>query len=396
MPTFRFFAGSCALAAISLTAAPAQQIFHDVKVINIEVPVRVYKGDSFVDHLKREDFELLENGVPQDLDAVYLVRKTNVARNEGGGAAMPRTARLFVLLFEMTDYQPEVARAMDFFFDRVIEPQDELILMTPMKTYALKSGTLTKISRAKAKSDLLAKVRSDVMIGSSEYLGLIRELTLIMTGDNDLDDKLQKYGETLSRLESLRYVDEKKLVEFARLLKSREGQKHVFFFYQKEVVPKINAKEIQKLMMENQDRPDIQLGLMEKFEFFKRDVTFDVSAVQKAFSDSSIAVHFLYLTRTRIAMADVTQGRGAALSLEEQSEDVFSAFSEIARATGGLIDSSASAEQSFQRAVEASENYYLLYYRPRDYKPDGTFREIVVRVKGGGVRVSHRSGYFAS
>jgi hypothetical protein len=217
-----------------------------------------------------------------------------------------------------------------------------------------------------------------------------------MTGDNDLDDKLQKYGETLSRLESLRYVDEKKLVDFARILKSREGQKHVFFFYQKEVVPKINAKEIQKLMMENQDRPDIQLGLMEKFEFFKRDVTFDVSAVQKAFSDSSIAVHFLYLTRTRIAMADVTQSRGAVLSLEEQSEDVFSAFSEIARATGGLIDSSASAEQSFQRAVEASENYYLLYYRPRDYKPDGTFREIVVRVKGGGVRVSHRSGYFAS
>jgi hypothetical protein len=396
MPTFRFFAGSLALAVICLTAAPAQQIFHDVKVINIEVPVRVYKGDSFVDHLQREDFELLENGVPQDLDAVYLVRKTNVARNEGGGAAWPRTARLFVLLFEMTDYQPEVARAMDFFFDRVLEPQDELILMTPMKTYAMKSGTLTKISRAKAKSDLLAKVRSDVMIGSSEYLGLIRELTLIMTGDNDLDDKLQKYGETLSRLESLRYVDEKKLVDFARLLKSREGQKHVFFFYQKEVVPKINAKEIQKLMMENQDRPDIQLGLMEKFEFFKRDVTFDVSAVQKAFSDSSIAVHFLYLTRTRIAMADVTQSRGAVLSLEEQSEDVFSAFSEIARATGGLIDSSASAEQSFQRAVEASENYYLLYYRPRDYKPDGTFREIVVRVKGGGVRVSHRSGYFAS
>ncbi len=396
MPTFRFFAGSLALAVICLTAAPAQQIFHDVKVINIEVPVRVYKGDSFVDHLQREDFELLENGVPQDLDAVYLVRKTNVARNEGGGAAWPRTARLFVLLFEMTDYQPEVARAMDFFFNRVLEPQDELILMTPMKTYAMKSGTLTKISRAKAKSDLLAKVRSDVMIGSSEYLGLIRELTLIMTGDNDLDDKLQKYGETLSRLESLRYVDEKKLVDFARLLKSREGQKHVFFFYQKEVVPKINAKEIQKLMMENQDRPDIQLGLMEKFEFFKRDVTFDVSAVQKAFSDSSIAVHFLYLTRTRIAMADVTQSRGAVLSLEEQSEDVFSAFSEIARATGGLIDSSASAEQSFQRAVEASENYYLLYYRPRDYKPDGTFREIVVRVKGGGVRVSHRSGYFAS
>jgi hypothetical protein len=46
-------------------------------------------------------------------------------------------------------------------------------------------------------------------------------------------------------------------------------------------------------------------------------------------------------------------------------------------------------------AVAASENYYLLYYTPRDYKADGQFRSLQVKVKGGGYRMSHRLGYIA-
>jgi hypothetical protein len=46
-------------------------------------------------------------------------------------------------------------------------------------------------------------------------------------------------------------------------------------------------------------------------------------------------------------------------------------------------------------AVAASENYYLLYYTPADYKADGTFRGLSVRVKGKDYRISHRQGYIA-
>jgi len=46
-------------------------------------------------------------------------------------------------------------------------------------------------------------------------------------------------------------------------------------------------------------------------------------------------------------------------------------------------------------AVEASENYYLLYYSPRPYVKDGKFREISVRVKNKDYRVVHRLGYYA-
>lgn len=46
-------------------------------------------------------------------------------------------------------------------------------------------------------------------------------------------------------------------------------------------------------------------------------------------------------------------------------------------------------------AVEASENYYLLYYTPVDYRPDGRFRKVTVKVRNGAYRVSHRLGYIA-
>jgi hypothetical protein len=81
--------------------------------------------------------------------------------------------------------------------------------------------------------------------------------------------------------------------------------------------------------------------------------------------------------------------------MQEQSEDLYSAFSEMAQATGGLSTSSANPEFLFQKAGEASENYYLVYYTPQNYLADGKFKNIQVRVKGKSYRIAHRSGYFA-
>ena len=67
----------------------------------------------------------------------------------------------------------------------------------------------------------------------------------------------------------------------------------------------------------------------------------------------------------------------------------------MAAATGGITDSSANLTASFSRAVDASENYYLIYYKPRDYKADGTFHPLTVRVTSGNYRVTHRAGYIA-
>ena len=67
----------------------------------------------------------------------------------------------------------------------------------------------------------------------------------------------------------------------------------------------------------------------------------------------------------------------------------------MAQTTGGLTESSANIAFALEKAAIASENYYLLYYSPKNYSADGKFREIKVKVKGLNCRVMHRAGYIA-
>jgi len=393
------------LAAAAIPSAFSQQLAHEVKVINIEVPVRVFKGDTFIDSLTINDFEVLENGKPQAIEAVYLIKKTDIKREEGKkGPGKPQVSRQFVLFFEMSDYMPEIDKVLDSFFDKVILPGDSLIVITPMKRYHLRSESLEKLPKNQIKEQLRGKLRQDIFIGTSEYRNTIEELYKSFSGDASLEEKIELYSMFLSRLESLRKVNEKGLIQFADFLKTMPGQKFVYLFYQKENVPQYSPKSLMLQQFQHQDDPFLTPKFMENFDFFNRDVKFDVEAVKKAYADSSISIHFLYVTKTPAAKTPVTASVDGAAAMDgsgeitmvERSEDIFSAFNEISQATGGISDTSANADAAFKRAVNASENYYLIYYTPKDYKSDGKFHEIKVNVKGGGYRVLHRAGYIGN
>jgi len=170
--------------------------------------------------------------------------------------------------------------------------------------------------------------------------------------------------------------DEKRVSEFADYLKEQPGQKHVFLFYQKEMMP-------------------LPPGLYELDAFdLMKAVSFDMDKIKAIFADSSITCHFVYMTLE--AERDASQlTLDADQEWMNQSAEVFSAFKQIADATGGLVESSANPSFSFKKSVQASETYYLLYYTPQNYRPDGKFRNIKVKVTSGSYRVMHRAGYIA-
>ena len=60
----------------------SQQIIEESIVINVEVPVRVFKAGTFVDNLTIDDFEVFEEGILQKIEAVYLVKKRTIERSE--------------------------------------------------------------------------------------------------------------------------------------------------------------------------------------------------------------------------------------------------------------------------------------------------------------------------
>lgn len=375
----------------------SQDQTHEVSVVNIEIPVRVFKGETFIDNLTIEDFEVFENGIAQKIEAVYLIKKKSVAKEEGNQRFFPSVSRNFILMFEIIEYIPNIGESIDYFFNNILLPGDELTVFTPVKAYKFNSKALEMFSKEAIATKLKKTLRADSVIGNSEYRSVLRELESAITmEDLDIDERLSLFRQVLSRFERLRSFDEEGLINFANFLKEKEGQKNVFMFYQKDVVPQLKPKAIEEIITGNQDRMDIVASVIELFDFYRRDINIDVDNVKKIFSDSSISMHFLYITKAPFQGSSISRfGTGQSITMADQTENVFSTFQEMAQATGGFVGSSFYGTDIFKKALDAAENYYLVYYSPLNYKQDGKFHNVKIRVKGKSYRITHRSGYFA-
>lgn len=375
----------------------SQDQTHEVSVVNIEIPVRVFKGETFIDNLTIEDFEVFENGIAQKIEAVYLIKKKSVAKEEGSQRFFPSVSRNFILMFEIIEYIPNIGESIDYFFNNILLPGDELTVFTPVKAYKFNSKALEMFSKEAIATKLKKTLRADSVIGNSEYRSVLRELESAITmEDLDIDERLSLFRQVLSRFERLRSFDEEGLINFANFLKEKEGQKNVFMFYQKDVVPQLKPKAIEEIITGNQDRMDIVASVIELFDFYRRDINIDVDNVKKIFSDSSISMHFLYITKAPFQGSSISRfGTGQSITMADQTENVFSTFQEMAQATGGFVGSSFYGTDIFKKALDASENYYLVYYSPLNYKQDGKFHNVKIRVKDKSYRITHRSGYFA-
>jgi VWFA-related protein len=371
-------------------------------VVNVEVPVRVFDGDRFVDNLTIGDFELLENGQPQKIVAIYRVQKTRIQNEESAvpaaGKPVPKTKRTIVMEFELLDPAPKIDDAMDYFFNEVLEPDDNLTIVTPQQTYRFKPEALARLPRPEIARQLKAKLRKDIIAGARDYKWLLRDIrdTLKMPLDPDL--KMHLLGDYVRRLRDRLRINPAALQQLAQALKTVQGQKYVFLFYEREIVSDISSLfgNFGDESLPSEERSLADMAAADAL----RTPELTPAAIQQIFSDASITANFIYLTQSKMNAAgldgELQRGGDASPPVKDVSSPIYGAFREMARATGGITDASGNPFSGFRKAVTASENYYLLYYVPPNYQPDGKFREIKVNVKGRSYRVTHRAGYFAN
>lgn len=389
-------------------SASAQVEQHEVTVRNIIVPVRVLDGNRFVDDLTIEDFELFEDGKLQKIEALYLVHKSNIKRKETGEDYHPQLSRHFYLLFQLADYNPRLAEAISHLFSNVIQPGDSLTVMTPMDTYTLSKRALNTKPKEVISKELQSILRKDTQMGGANYRSLMTDLKRLVTSisasggetkvlsglESDsstsmfgLESLLVRYQETMEKMENLRVIDEERFLQFAQQLRRYEGQKSVFFFYQREFRPEISQSILNRLMSSHQDEPEILAQVQNLFQLYQRQPTLNTQRIIAAFADASISFNFIFMHKDPEFVSGVT--------MREQSEDMFNSFSQVARATGGIIDSSQNPAYAFKHAAEIAESYYLLYYSPIDYKKDGRFKSINIRLIDKNYRLAYRLGYIA-
>lgn len=368
----------------------AQQITHEAVVVNIEVQVRVFRDAKFINDLTKNDFLIFEDGKPQEVDAVYLIKKTKIEREEIKVVAeeapqtfSPDVSRNIVLNFDMKDYLPKIDEALDQFINNFLSPGDTLIVMTPVKTYNFKKEALSLLPKQEIAERLKEIVRKDIQLGSREYKALMRDYMRLYRSDMEMDLKLYLMQDKIRELQNDRYLPEKKMEDFSDYLENMTGQKFVFFFYQNEKLP------LPPFAVE--DPKGFEL-ISEIMNF----VAFDPGKIKQTFSDSSISLHFLYVTKTRSSLRDIDSRGSSDMTMQDLSSNMFGILNGIAQATGGLTASSANVSSMFKKASDATENYYLLYYTPKDYTMDGKFKNIEVKVKDKNYRITHRQGYFAN
>jgi len=357
----------------------AQELQHETIAINIEVPVRVFTKGKFVEELTIKDFEVYEEGILQKIEALYLVKKSVIEREEteidtkqAGNIFRPETSRTFILMFEMMDYFPEVRDTLDYFFENVISPGDSLFIVTPLNTYTYDKEYLDETPKKEIANQINKRLKKDIKIVAMEYKSMINDLQWLSKVDNPLKDEAA--DKIFENIRDYRYFDDKKLLRFKDQLTEIEGQKYVFLFYQKQIIP----------------LPPEFAADREKRTFF------NAKKIKQSYADSSININFIFLTKTKQESLDMAGTSSSGIVMDDLSAQMYGAFQEMAEATGGISDSSSNIAASFERAAISSENYYLLYYAPKDYKADGEFKNIQVKIKGKNYRITHRAGYIAN
>lgn len=388
-----------------------KQVVEKTGVVNVAVPVRVYEGSEFVENLTISDFEIYEDGVLQKIEALYLIRKTNIERKEELQKFDPALSKHYYLFFQMTDYDPKLKQTIDYLFNNVIQPSDTLSIWTPVRSYNLSKDALQKISKEEISKEMNKILKKDIVTGSLQYKDLLRKLgrdvrdiqqasgfgTRKLVGEDSstnvgripLESMFHNYRATLQEMEKIRTIDEKGFIRFAEILKKEKKEKIVFFFYQREFKPNIPSSTLNMLMSMQMGDSTVIAGIQELFNVYQRETHYDVNKISQAFADSGILFNFMYIEKRPPSIPGV--------EFKEQSEDFFKVFSEVADATGGTVDTSKNPAVGFENSVSKTDNYYLIYYSPMDYRSDGEFKkiEVKVQVKDKNYKLAHRQGYFA-
>jgi hypothetical protein len=188
----RYFALFCSCLLILFLGYTQEQrkLKEEVTVTAVEVPVRVLAHGSPIKNLTRDDFELYENGVKQTITDFEVHSKTILGRKEIPSDELkikPRP-RLFLLIFYIFDYQDPVGEAIDYFFNNIFSPGDQLIITAEDRILNIESGqNLAGLSQSTKETLKKFKVISTASLHKSlQELNLEAERMLWGLGQNVL------------------------------------------------------------------------------------------------------------------------------------------------------------------------------------------------------------------
>jgi len=405
------------ISAVGRGQAPAsaqESSQEEVTVTVVEVPVRVLLKGRAVRDLTKDDFEVYENGVRQDITQFEIISKKIASP---GTAAPPEQKaqpkkRLFLLIFNIFDYDDGVGEAIDFFFRDVFRPDDQAMAIT--------EDLVLSLERGRKADELILNLKQGLKkykaISTQNTLRVFRELrheadrvlsALRGSGMGDistLDQAMIRFFENYQTAWAsyrLQYLapDVSFYQTLARRVRSIEAEKWAICFQQRDLFPQL--KSASRLDIEIRNWLDSQINPEDQIK--ARMVQARQQDLQRSFAVSGLVSPDLL--RDIFLSADVTFHlvllksfrtlQDQDFELEEIGQDYEESFKKISLATGGYLAFSNRPAEALQEAVRTEDYHYLLVYSPKESSAQKK-REIEVRVNRSGVDVIFLKNYVAA
>ncbi len=296
------------------------------------------------------------------LFSVFLISilLTVTAMSAGAPPAESAKGNNYIIIFQVTRYDLNIAGAVDFIFNDIIKPEDSLIIFTPLKSYSFSKKTRKSQSKEKLVEVTKKVLKRDITIGTADYSRMLENMAQLIVEINDpsgtdpsksiagstglqgptIKNILVNYRQLLANIRNLRKLDGPFFLGLAQTFKNLKGKNYLYILYQKELRPIPRNSLISDL----KEIKEISFDVMSLFETGIDKDIMDVENVSQAMKDGSVTVNFIYI--------NLDIGKGMSTELKEFSSDIYGAFSKLARATGGVVETTSKPVKVLKEAVK--------------------------------------------
>ena len=379
--------------AINQDDQRAPVVQEKVKVINVEVPLRVLRDGAAVADLKKEDFRLFVDGEPVAVNGFSVRRQRmqteHILLRPEDEAAPPRH---FVLAFRILEYNDALRRAMDYFFGQVLGDRDQLLALVNERTLVLNwdvgQGRRREIlEQALAEESLRAKqeleayfqrVRRDI---DQTHLKMLLDNSRTSFMIPQIINFLERYLEVWREFK-YKYLtpDLDKFYNFSRYLRAIAGEKWVLSFFQIGLFPRMRPggpvhSQLEELVEELNGAGGAaeQMAKLVSRQLEAIDLEMDAAA---DFPSEAVGKMLLQVDTTYHSFVSSVGREGLSEDVEYKkvASDLENTLRAITRRSGGEVAFTGDLGSALHEVAEREDVSYVLTYEPRDARHRGKLR----------------------
>ncbi len=413
------FVVSAALAATSLaqdTEKPPE-FGRDVELVKVDIVVGNKAGDP-VAGLKKEDFTIFDEGQRQDIASFDVVRLPE-APPAGKGALPPRPrvatnvvpkrlpGRSFVVVFDnlhMTPLNAQRAKAaVASFLDHGVAQGDRVTLA------ATGGGAWWTTEMPEGRGDLQALLKGldgrRPFESSRDRITDFEAMRIYLYSDTQMaarvEARIDKFGGQ-SRADAANAHQQQADLGSQTIINPYVDNRAAETYLKAQARSRLTLKAMQRVLTALSPGTDRKAVILVSEGFVLDTTDADFKRVAEAARRANAAVYFidtrglealpaLYSAQfgTPIAEGD-TMSAIADLSREAEGSEA------LADETGGFtVRNGNDLSGAIEKISRESRSYYLLSFSPSDLVRDGRYHKLQVKVRGRGLVVRARRGYYA-